>query len=179
MYNFWSSAAVEHVAMQTKAPYVASVRAVDGHQQEWDNANIQNKGYLPYNDIDEAGRPIERPERSQPPVMAQAYPDPTDSAEATRRTDSVVRSIRSSSSSVATPKANQATMTLSRRNQKAALVAGIGGLELGLHQAGHETIVFSEVWAPAAEVLARRFDSVPNVGDVANLKSLLADKKRS
>jgi len=54
----------------------------------------------------------------------------------------------------------------------AGLFAGIGGLELGLHRAGHETIVFSEVWAPAAEVLARRFDGVPNVGDVANLKSL-------
>lgn len=54
----------------------------------------------------------------------------------------------------------------------AGLFAGIGGLELGLHQAGHETVVFSEVWAPAAEVLACRFDGIPNAGDVANLKSL-------
>lgn len=54
----------------------------------------------------------------------------------------------------------------------AALFAGIGGLELGLHEAGHETVVFSEVWGPAAAVLARRFDGIPNVGDVANLKSL-------
>ncbi len=52
------------------------------------------------------------------------------------------------------------------------LFAGIGGLEFGLHQAGHETVAFSEIWAPAAEVLARRFDGVPNVGDVANFKSL-------
>ena len=52
------------------------------------------------------------------------------------------------------------------------MFAGIGGLELGLHRAGHETVAFSEVWAPAAEVLARRFDGVPNVGDVANFKSL-------
>jgi hypothetical protein len=73
MYNYWSSAAVEHVALQTKAPFIASLRAVDGVQVEWDNANTQNKGYLPYNDMDEQGRPVERPERSQPPVMAQAY----------------------------------------------------------------------------------------------------------
>jgi len=56
----------------------------------------------------------------------------------------------------------------------AGLFAGIGGLELGLHQAEHETVVFSEVWAPAAAVLAKRFDGIPNVGDVAKLKSLPA-----
>lgn len=54
----------------------------------------------------------------------------------------------------------------------AGLFAGIGGLESGLHEAGHKTIVFSELWAPAAAVLGQRFSDVPNVGDIANLKSL-------
>lgn len=54
----------------------------------------------------------------------------------------------------------------------AGLFAGIGGLELGLHEAGHETVVFSELWNPAAAVLSHRFNGVPNVGDVANLRSL-------
>ncbi len=54
----------------------------------------------------------------------------------------------------------------------AGLFAGVGGLELGLRQAGHETVVFSEVWSPAATVLAHRFDGIPNAGDIANLKSL-------
>jgi DNA (cytosine-5)-methyltransferase 1 len=57
----------------------------------------------------------------------------------------------------------------------AGLFAGIGGLELGLHQAGHETVVFSENWAPAASVLGRQFPGVPNEGDVANLEALPAD----
>jgi DNA (cytosine-5)-methyltransferase 1 len=57
----------------------------------------------------------------------------------------------------------------------AGLFAGIGGLELGLHQAGHEAIVFSENWAPAASVLAKQFDGIPNEGDVANLEALPAD----
>jgi DNA (cytosine-5)-methyltransferase 1 len=57
----------------------------------------------------------------------------------------------------------------------AGLFAGIGGLELGLHQAGHETAVFSEIWPPAAKVLAHRFKGIPNVGDIANLKSLPSD----
>jgi DNA (cytosine-5)-methyltransferase 1 len=57
----------------------------------------------------------------------------------------------------------------------AGLFAGIGGLELGLHRAGHEAVVFSENWGPAAAVLARRFEGVPNAGDIANLRSLPAD----
>jgi DNA (cytosine-5)-methyltransferase 1 len=57
----------------------------------------------------------------------------------------------------------------------AGLFAGIGGLELGLHQAGHEAVVFSEMWPPAAAVLERRFDGVHNAGDIANLKSLPSD----
>lgn len=54
----------------------------------------------------------------------------------------------------------------------AGLFAGTGSLEAGLHEAGHETVVFSELWEPASIVLARRFCGVPNAGDIANLKSL-------
>ena len=54
----------------------------------------------------------------------------------------------------------------------AGLFAGIGGLELGLHESGHETILLSENWAPAASVLRARFPDVPNAGDVIRLKSL-------
>lgn len=57
----------------------------------------------------------------------------------------------------------------------AGLFAGIGGLELGLHQAGHQPIVFSEIWAPASAVLARRFKDVPNLGDIAAIKALPED----
>lgn len=54
----------------------------------------------------------------------------------------------------------------------AGLFAGIGGLELGLHEDGHQTILFSESWAPAAAVLESRFPGIPNAGDVTQLKSL-------
>lgn len=54
----------------------------------------------------------------------------------------------------------------------AGLFAGIAGLELGLHEAGHDTALFSENWAPAAAVLAARFPDIPNAGDVAELTSL-------
>ena len=54
----------------------------------------------------------------------------------------------------------------------AALFAGIGGLELGLRQTGHEAALFSENWELAAVVLAERFPGVPNRGDVAALDRL-------
>ena len=57
----------------------------------------------------------------------------------------------------------------------AALFAGIGGLEAGLDQAGHETVLLAENWAPAAAVLAKRFADVPNEGDVIRLRSLPGD----
>lgn len=56
----------------------------------------------------------------------------------------------------------------------AALFAGIGGLEHGLHEAGHETLMTCEVWEPAVSVLSARFSGVPNHLDVASLRSLPA-----
>jgi DNA (cytosine-5)-methyltransferase 1 len=54
----------------------------------------------------------------------------------------------------------------------AGLFAGIGGLELGLHETGHETVLLSENWDPAAAVLETRFPGIPNEGDVTRLKSI-------
>lgn len=41
-----------------------------------------------------------------------------------------------------------------------ALFAGIGGMELGLHKAGHRTVATCEIWAPAVQVLGHRFPLV-------------------
>jgi DNA (cytosine-5)-methyltransferase 1 len=57
----------------------------------------------------------------------------------------------------------------------AALFAGIGGLERGLHEAGHELLVTCEIWEPAISVLASRFQGVPNHPDVTGLEALPAD----
>ena len=56
----------------------------------------------------------------------------------------------------------------------AALFAGIGGLERGLHEAGHETMLTCEIWDPAITVLNAQFPLVTNHPDVAALKSLPA-----
>lgn len=73
MYNYWSSSAVEHVALQTKTPYVAGARAIEGYESYWETANTENHSHLPYNDIDDQGNPLAPPQRIEPPVMSQAY----------------------------------------------------------------------------------------------------------
>ena len=73
MYNYWNSAAVEQVALQGKSPYIAPSRAIEGVETYWNTANTVNHPYLPYNDMDDSGQPIAKPERSVPPQMAQAY----------------------------------------------------------------------------------------------------------
>jgi hypothetical protein len=73
MYNYMTSANVEYIALQTKTPYVAPAEAIEGYEDEWANANKDNKAYLPYNSRDEEGNEITRPQREQPPVGASAY----------------------------------------------------------------------------------------------------------
>jgi hypothetical protein len=73
MYNYMTSANVEYIALQTKTPYIAPAEAIEGYEDEWANANKDNKAYLPYNSVDEHGNQIPRPQREQPPVGASAY----------------------------------------------------------------------------------------------------------
>lgn len=52
------------------------------------------------------------------------------------------------------------------------LFSGIGGLELGLDNAGHETIGVCEIWEPARAVLQDKFGDLELYGDVCGLPTL-------
>lgn len=54
----------------------------------------------------------------------------------------------------------------------AGLFAGIGGVELGLHRAGHETRVLCEIDDAACAVLSARFPDVPLHRDIRTLDRL-------
>ena len=56
----------------------------------------------------------------------------------------------------------------------AGLFAGIGGIELGLHEAGHHSKLLCEWDAAAQRVLAVRFADTKLVGDVVDLEELPA-----
>lgn len=73
MYNYWTSSAVEQVALQTKIPYVAALGAIEGLETYWETANTANHSVLPYNHMDDAGREMPAPKRADPPSMANAY----------------------------------------------------------------------------------------------------------
>jgi hypothetical protein len=72
-YNYWTSSAVEFVALQSKTPYIAPVEAIQGLETYWESANRDNLSVLPYNGMDEKGAPIAPPVRQAPPTFAPAY----------------------------------------------------------------------------------------------------------
>jgi DNA (cytosine-5)-methyltransferase 1 len=54
------------------------------------------------------------------------------------------------------------------------MFAGIGGIEEGLHQAGHYTTLLCEIDSGAQAVLSARFPNIPCVPDIRNLRSIPA-----
>lgn len=73
IYNYWTSSAVEFVALQGKQPFIGAARAIEGYETYWETANRVNYSILPYNDTTDDGTPIPPPARDQPPQMADAY----------------------------------------------------------------------------------------------------------
>jgi DNA (cytosine-5)-methyltransferase 1 len=57
----------------------------------------------------------------------------------------------------------------------AGLFAGVGGFELGLHRAGHSTVLLCDVLPAARAVLEARFPGVDYRDDVTALRSLPSD----
>lgn len=66
-----NSSAVEYGAMQTKTPWIAPAEAIEEHEEDWNESNVQNKSVLTYNALaDDGSTVIPPPQRVQPPVAA-------------------------------------------------------------------------------------------------------------
>lgn len=72
MLNYSYSETVQTLALQNKVPYLAPAEAIEGYEQIWGAANLENRAFLPYNAIDDDGNPIPMPQRQQPAVMPSA-----------------------------------------------------------------------------------------------------------
>lgn len=71
MYNYWSSSVTEQIALSPKAPYLITPKMLDGFQNGWwDQANVRNFAYLPYNPDPLA--PGGRPSREVPAQLSTA-----------------------------------------------------------------------------------------------------------
>lgn len=73
MFNYNASASVEYGALQTKAPWIGPAKAVEGFEEEWNSANVQNLSYMAYNHVDDDGNAIPAPQRPQPPSGAPVF----------------------------------------------------------------------------------------------------------
>lgn len=69
MVNYYASADAEVVALQPKAPWLATKKQVQNHMDQWETANTQNHSVLIYDvDPQQPGAP----QRIAPPVASQA-----------------------------------------------------------------------------------------------------------
>ena len=66
MYNFWSTALTESVALAPKAKYLIAEGQDEGHEMEWNQANIKSMPVLRYKQTDSEGRLAPVPTRVQP-----------------------------------------------------------------------------------------------------------------
>jgi hypothetical protein len=66
MYNFWSTALTESVALAPKAKYMLAEGQDEGHEMEWNTANVKSMPILRYKQTDSEGRPAPAPIRIQP-----------------------------------------------------------------------------------------------------------------
>jgi len=66
MYNYWSTALTESVALSPKAKWLLAEGQDEGHENEWAMANIKAMPVLRYKQTDIEGRPAPAPTRLQP-----------------------------------------------------------------------------------------------------------------
>lgn len=73
IYNINSSANVEFGALQTKSPITATPAAIEGFEDLYGRANVDNVSVLPWNEFNEDGSQNTEPKRLAPPVSSPAY----------------------------------------------------------------------------------------------------------
>jgi len=77
MLNYNASGQVQFGALQTKTPWVGSVRSFETNEKEWANSNIEDYAYLAFDDWaqeeGEEGRPVAAPTRVEPPQISPVF----------------------------------------------------------------------------------------------------------
>lgn len=73
MYNFWTSSAVEQVALQTKSKWFIPVGGTENLETYYSTLNNQNYPFIPYHATDQQGNVLPAPTPIEPPTMADAF----------------------------------------------------------------------------------------------------------
>lgn len=70
MYNYYSSGAVESVALAQISPWVGPAKSFEGHEEDWKDANREALAYLPYNHYDtDTSTELPPPQRAPAAIM--------------------------------------------------------------------------------------------------------------
>lgn len=72
-YNYERSAYIEAVALSPKAPFIGAAASVARYQAMWDNANRENRSFLPYDHLTVDGQALPPPKRQDPPNVGGAF----------------------------------------------------------------------------------------------------------
>jgi hypothetical protein len=64
---------VEYGALQSKSPVTAPLASIEGLEEIYAKLNTSNPAVVPYNNYDDDGRKLDRPERMVPPQPGLAY----------------------------------------------------------------------------------------------------------
>lgn len=73
IHNLGNSAAVEALASQSKIPFIASAESIEGHEDQWDNANTESFPYLLYNGVRDNGELMPPPQKAEQPTYPSGY----------------------------------------------------------------------------------------------------------
>jgi hypothetical protein len=65
LYNYAASTLVERMALEPKAPFVTPAEVIEGYEDYWQQANVRNFPYLPYNAVVKGGAILPPPQRAQ------------------------------------------------------------------------------------------------------------------
>lgn len=69
MYNYWCTAATETIALAPKMPFIVDHRQVKNFEQEWEDANTQNRMYIRYNAVAGLQKPSREPQAQLPSAI--------------------------------------------------------------------------------------------------------------
>jgi hypothetical protein len=72
--NFMESAATEAIALAPKSPFIAAAGQIEQYKSMWEQANVETFSVLPYDPVDNNGKPEPPPQRNavEPPIQAMS-----------------------------------------------------------------------------------------------------------
>jgi len=73
MYNFERSEQADMLSKQPKAPWIGVEGQFDGHEEEFQYANVDNAAYLEYRNVTIDGKLPPAPQRQMPPQITAGY----------------------------------------------------------------------------------------------------------